>query len=272
MGEEVEVLQDLGLTSTQARVYLALCKFGMLDTKQIAKCALMSRQDVYRILQNLENLGLVEKTISRPVRYKAVPADKGLPPLLKRKKKEAVKLEIDFQVLLKNFKKNSRAQLHEAHFQTIIVPGKKALLLKIEKIIGEAQDSLCTLGSFRRVSKALFGFSDGLKLAMDRGVKLYIVTEKGKDEQLMPNTLREYYTGKERLLDIKYVMNQLPTHILVVDRKQVLISTSTKNGFAESPALWSNNPCIVALTQDHFDILWLTAPREPNLQINGMST
>ena len=114
MGRDVEVLTDLGLTSTQARVYLALCKFGMLDTKQIAKCALISRQDVYRILQSLEKLGLVEKTISRPVRYKAVPADKGLPPLLKRKKKETVKLEIDFQVLLKNFKKNSRAKLKDA--------------------------------------------------------------------------------------------------------------------------------------------------------------
>ena len=267
MGEEVEVLQDLGLTSTQARVYLALCKFGMLDTKQIAKCALMSRQDVYRILQSLEKLGLVEKTISRPVRYKAVPADKALPPLLKRKKKEAVKLEIDFQVLLKNFKKNSRAQLHEAHFQTIIVPGKKALLLKIEKIIGEAQDSLCTLGSFRRVSKALFGFSDGLKLAMDRGVKLQIVTEK-EEEMLVPNILREYSVGKEQPLGIRYVIDKLPTHILVVDKKQVLINTSTRTGLAESPAIWSNNPCIVALAQDQFDILWFTALQEKRYHID----
>lgn len=267
---EVKILQDLGLTLTQSKVYLALRKFGNLDTKQIAKFAAMSRPDVYRVLENLETKGLVEKTISKPVRYNVVSSNNRLKLLLEKKKKGITKLESDLQTLLKKLEKNSKVQFQKKDFQTVIVSGKENLILKIKKTITDSQETLCCLGSHKKIAMALFSFAELLIKAINRGVKVKIVTGENDGAKLVPNILADYIKGKKPLLEIRYVKKQLEAHILVIDRKQVLVNTSIQTGLAESPAVWSNNPCIVALNQNYFDILWLTSTKDQEHKIDGI--
>ena len=105
---EVEVLHDLGLTFTQAKVYLVLCKYGTLEIKKIAKLASISRPDVYRILDDLENMGLVEKTISKPIRYNVFSYDQRVLSLLEEKKSDIKKLESDVHTLLENLENQKK--------------------------------------------------------------------------------------------------------------------------------------------------------------------
>ncbi len=48
-------------------------------------------------------------------------------------------------------------------------------------------------------------------------------------------------------------------HIALFDRKEVFINTSTTDGLAETPLLWSNSSSLVTVVHDYFEILWLTA-------------
>ena len=91
--KDVEVLTDLGLTLSQAKVYLALCRFGILDAKTVSKNAGVPRPDVYRITSELTQLGLIEQVISRPTNFRAIPVDKVTSILLKRRKEETGRLE-----------------------------------------------------------------------------------------------------------------------------------------------------------------------------------
>ena len=59
-----QILTNLGLTPVQARVYLALVESGPLRISAISKASDVARPDVYRILSNLEKIGLVEKITS----------------------------------------------------------------------------------------------------------------------------------------------------------------------------------------------------------------
>jgi len=62
--EEIELLTKLGLTSLQARVYLALDKIKIETAKGIANITEIDRANIYRILSSLQSIGLVEKKLT----------------------------------------------------------------------------------------------------------------------------------------------------------------------------------------------------------------
>jgi sugar-specific transcriptional regulator TrmB len=65
--DDFDVLSELGLTKNQIKIYLSLLKLGT-PTKaiRIFQVSGVPRQDVYRVLLELQQLGIVEKIISRP--------------------------------------------------------------------------------------------------------------------------------------------------------------------------------------------------------------
>ena len=88
--KDVETLTSLGLTVLQAKVYLALVKSGDLTIKEISKNADVARQDLYRITSELQKLGLVERLITIPTKFRAMELTHGISILLQlRREKEA---------------------------------------------------------------------------------------------------------------------------------------------------------------------------------------
>jgi hypothetical protein len=57
-------------------------------------------------------------------------------------------------------------------------------------------------------------------------------------------------------LRVRYIVTLPKALVAIYDKKEVSILTSEKAGWAESPSLWSNNPSLVALSQNYFDTLW----------------
>ena len=54
-------------------------------------------------------------------------------------------------------------------------------------------------------------------------------------------------------------MPALPSALLLLfDKKQVMIITSA-TGTLETSALWSNNPCLIALATSYFENAWNVA-------------
>src|SRR5665647_2316714 len=67
--EEIGVLESLGLSSIQAKAYLALTRLGRAKAGEIGKNAGVARQDVYRVLDKLQESGLIEKIVCSPTEY-----------------------------------------------------------------------------------------------------------------------------------------------------------------------------------------------------------
>ena len=86
--KDIDALTSLGLTILQARVYLALTHIEKATIKSIAKNANIARQDIYRLTNELQKIGIIEKIISTPAQYKAIPLEDGIKILLQRKNKE----------------------------------------------------------------------------------------------------------------------------------------------------------------------------------------
>ena len=84
--ENTDLLLGLGLTLNQAKVYLAILKLEKGTVNQITKYSKVRREDVYRILPYLEQMGLIEKLMGKPAVIKATPISDALSFLLAEEK------------------------------------------------------------------------------------------------------------------------------------------------------------------------------------------
>lgn len=88
--EHVEILQNLGLTLTESKVYLTLVEIGKSLAGTVAERARTHRRNTYDALEKLLQMGLVSYTISNNRKYwNAVNPEKLL--LLMKEKEEMIK-------------------------------------------------------------------------------------------------------------------------------------------------------------------------------------
>jgi sugar-specific transcriptional regulator TrmB len=100
--ETVETLVNLGLTVLQARVYIALSRLGTQTGRATAKAARVAPQDVYRVLSELQEKGLIEKIISKPNQYRSAPVIQGLSMLLHDRNQQTYRLKKAVSKICKN--------------------------------------------------------------------------------------------------------------------------------------------------------------------------
>ena len=103
--DDAQTLMHLGLTSSQAKVYLALLRLAS-DSKgnTIAKIADVPRQDVYRLLAELQQIGIVQKALVKPATFKSAPAEETVSILLERRKIDFSMLKHEAEKFVKNTK------------------------------------------------------------------------------------------------------------------------------------------------------------------------
>jgi len=73
--DAVAALEHLGLTSYEAKVFIALQKLDTGSARDISRIADVPRSQVYGAAESLEERGLLEVQQSSPIRYRAVDLD-----------------------------------------------------------------------------------------------------------------------------------------------------------------------------------------------------
>jgi HTH-type transcriptional regulator, sugar sensing transcriptional regulator len=94
-GAHLERLQRLGLTSYEARAYLALLRRDSSTAAETARLAGLPRQRVYDVLSSLVEKGLASTRPGKAVKYAAAPPEQALESLMTRHRQELTQLERD---------------------------------------------------------------------------------------------------------------------------------------------------------------------------------
>lgn len=97
---EEEVLQNIGLTKTQAKIYLALSDLGSSTVTVIAKRSNLHRINVYDALEQLVKLGLVSFITKERAKYFDVTPPNNLLNLLREKQEQVVSIIPKLQLRL----------------------------------------------------------------------------------------------------------------------------------------------------------------------------
>lgn len=89
----LKTLMGLGLSETDAEVYVFLATKGSQKARNIATALKTYRRKVYRSLKSLQSKEIVNATLERPALFSAMPFDKVLTLLIQAHLKEAQQIE-----------------------------------------------------------------------------------------------------------------------------------------------------------------------------------
>lgn len=108
----IKVLENLGLSQTDAHVYIYLATNGPNKARTIIDCLNINRGKVYKSLKRLQNKGVTIASDESPTEFSAVPFEDALDILMEIKKEQAKVWQAIKEELISDFrteKKKSNA-------------------------------------------------------------------------------------------------------------------------------------------------------------------
>jgi len=264
LDDGVQSLVRLGLTSCEVRVYFALARSGYSTVKTISKASKIPREYVYKIMPNLQERGLVEKVVAKPATFRAVPIKDALSILFEYRSRETFELQQKTRELVNNFKQTKNLGGEEMP-QFVVVPSKEAAF-KRKRMIIDAETGVDMIVSGRHFLAALSSYGEVVLKRLENGVRFRVITEKLEDENRLPKVWQNLEGSPP--FGLRYVPMSPRALMTVYDSKEVLFSVSTLSAL-EDVCLWSNNPCLLAIVQDYFEIMWITAMETPHYSTDG---
>lgn len=269
--QNVEMLSSFGLSRKQAKVYLSLVSLGTATVGEISRHSKVRREEVYRILPKLEKMGLIEKTLTTPVRLRAISIESALSILIKNEeenvKKRVTELTTKKTEFLEHYRTSFKKTESSTGDQFSLTSDKMVTLNKIKTLIDNAQTEIEYCTSREKLLQFIRYFSESLNHAADRGVKIRFISNLPNEEDDLPSAINLLLTTKKSIF-IRYTEN-LPNHFIIADNKEVLSATSTVGYLADNPMLWSNNAPHVMVYKKLFQELWNSSVE--TLSMNVMS-
>jgi sugar-specific transcriptional regulator TrmB len=256
---DIQTFLSLGLNSSEARVLVALYKIGTVEASKIAKASKVDRPDVYRALSDLYKLGLVEKIIAHPSTFRAVPIETGMTILLDHKTKEFIELKVRSASLIRRMNNKRTHEEVKQESQFVLIPFREALFKRLEKSIEKAQESIDISTSWKRFNSACYRLVESLEEAWSHGAKGRAVIEEAGESAV--EFAKTYWRPPNA--EVRQMKVPPKTVMALYDKKEVYIYLMPSADMTDSPALWSNNPSIVAMAEDYFETLWKTAQKLP---------
>jgi len=104
--------------------------------------------------------------------------------------------------------------------------------------------------------KCIGWFSAHKKIFKDllrRNVKIRWVIERKDNSDLKKLVKR---LPNSQMFMVKEMLNPPKSCLGIYDDKVLLLDTSAASGFIKTPMLWTNNPSLIVLAQNYFDMLW----------------
>ena len=255
--EEIQVLVRLGLTCNQARVYLALARSGASTARTISRASKVTREDVYRILPKLQEVGLVEKTIEKPSIYAAVPLQDAFRFLIKSREQITSELKTETKEIIRNFDNNIRTSLEEEEHEFVLIP-REAAVVKRKSIIDDAKERIDFITPSEEFTQSNASYATNLRNALKRNVEIRVIVGKPEDEKSWPKPTQTW-AEKHHLFKTRWIPSTPKARLMLIDGKKVLFAKSATTSSEEGPFLWSINQSLASVVQDYFEMMWLTS-------------
>jgi sugar-specific transcriptional regulator TrmB len=250
------ILKRLGLTHYQGMVFLSLEQSGITNANSVARVSRVPREKVYGVLNALMEMGLVNKVLTTPAMYKALPLDEAVAVLMDLKLKTHKELHTELSVLLQDYK-SRRIEIPQdeelSNFEH--VPGKEAVFCYTRKLIENVESRIDVVITWKSLLRLPF-FVDSLRKAKERGVKIRIVVQVPEDSSRFRDLIQS--------IDMSFceckIISFAPSAIIqIYDESKAILCTIAGHCLKESPAIFTGNSSFLTLANTYFKDIWLTS-------------
>lgn len=231
---------ELGLDQEEATVLRDLYLAGESKAGDLAKSSGLARIKVYRILERLQEMNIVESTMGRPVIFSAIPPDSAVEKLIEHAAKKLERMESAREGLMQELSRFKLNQKPQAEAKYRIVQGRQQIYSMIAKMIGAANSEILAYVERDDLMKMAYtDIPEELARARKRGAKVMILTDV--DYSLAP-TIKEY----SEFADVRHTKIPGMSILLVSDDSELAVSAMTRADSSGDVALWMNGKNFVA--------------------------
>ncbi len=223
----VEQLMDLGLTSYEAKAYVALAGLGPSEPKKVAEDARIPYPSAYTALKALQVKGWVDQVVKRPVTYRA-------------KKPEDVRAMVSSKLddAFRELQKVYRSERTEEAELVYTLRGSEKVLAKVYELLRGAKKSVVIVAPAMSLGDAKI--MELLSGSVERGAEVRAICD-AEDQGLLPPGV-EIRTGNQVAFD------------LLVDDKVALIGLPD-----HSACGWVDSPAVASHFKQFIELLWNTS-------------
>ncbi len=97
-----KTLESMGLTKTDAQVYVFLGRKGPQKARDIAKNLRIPKQTIYPTIRSLQSRGIIISPLEHPAKFSALPLEKIVDRYIKAKTEEVNQIEKGKRDLLRD--------------------------------------------------------------------------------------------------------------------------------------------------------------------------
>jgi CheY-like chemotaxis protein len=259
--EIANIFSYFGLNKTKARIYVALNVLGAATASEIASLSKIRREEVYRILPELEETGIVTSKLDAPRRFMATDPVTSV-ELLVKAKTEAMKRELDALKLKKDdlIYRLSNTSFGVYEENTIEALARQDNVDKrFSQMLKKAHGTMMLTTSTDELERILVAKSR--EEPFEGQIEIRTIINKGdldhpgsSDYVDFLRRIRILSSKANCTVELRRV-DKTPFKLLVVDRKEAIWGES-KSGKMSARFLWTNDPMHVGILRRAFDNLW----------------
>ncbi len=250
----LQLLTKLGLSPTQAKLYLSLLERRNATAWELSKSMGLPRSEIYRAISELQLKGLTQKEVSYPNKFSAIPIMTGLQILLNHKVEQCTDLEKNIKTYVQKAQSFHEDALQEREYKITIIEGKHGILNKISQQHKNAQRSVKVLTTFPRWLQIIRCCIKDYEAALARGVEYRIVLENAEGRLMLPKEV-ELLLSKPNFKLATHV-RPLKSNGAIFDDKEASINFFPGKSLSESPFIYTNHPSLISMLGDQFEKTW----------------
>jgi len=237
--EKEQILQELGLSDKETKIYLTLLSLGQSSVNTIAKKANLNRVTTYDILKYLQEKGLVSYVIKSGVKYFESAPPKTLLSQLQEKQDKLKSILPELEALKQSLTSKPNIGVYE---------GTKGLKSIFEDILKENKESWF-IADPNLIDALEFYFPHFIKQKRKQAMFSKVITLDCK-------RMRTYQKrSPKKYLNIKFINEQLPTTKIIYGNKVATLTFEKEN----SIGIITNNKHIADTERKLFNLIWRQA-------------
>ncbi len=249
------MLQKLGLSKNEIRVYVFLARSKERKASEISEALTLHRTETYRILRDLEKRGLVSSVFEKPLKFIATPFERAIEALIEAKKLRIQQLERKKKDLIDVWLSLPHAEVEPERKEVFqILEGEEQIDFKGNEIIQGSQREVNVFASEEDLARLYHsGLVDNLEKLSKKGLTVRLLTNDSPRSR--------FFIERIKLPNLRLAasdVKEVPSFI-VTDQEQLLLTIRKNNNRtkrAAVAALWTNYEAFIQALGKLFSALW----------------
>ncbi len=241
----LKVLNELGLTEKESKVYLALLSLGEVTVLSISKEAGIKRTTVYSVLESLKQKGLVEVVVRGfKTFYRAINPE-NLAAIIEERQQKLNRYLPDFLSLYNASAEESYLRYYEG------LPAIKSIYEDLLKSVKLGDDYLVISDQEKWYSLDPEYFEDFLRRRSKLNIKIRLLLQDSPMARRYQK-MQEFYNETIKLLPAG---TKLDTNLVIIPQRVVIHQT-----VPPIKAIVIDSPIVAKMHKEFFEIMWQFLP------------